>query len=117
MIASVNNNITALTALNKRLGVTADNIANVNTDGFKKSRASFSEGPSGDVRVTINQVDTPGPPNPDVDVDPLAATELSNVDLTEEIPQMIPTQRSYDANLRAIKTQDEMIGTLVDILG
>ena len=116
MIASVNNNITALTALNKRMGVTADNIANANTAGFKKSRTVFSEGPNGDVKVTINNINTPGLPNPDAEDDPSLAAELSNVDLTEEIPSMIPTQRSYDANLIAIKTQDEMIGTLVDIM-
>ena len=117
MIGSVNNNITALSALNKRMAVTADNIANANTAGFKKSRVVFAEGPNGDVNVSINQIDTPGRPNPDSDTDPSAATELSNVDLTEEIPRMIPTQRSYDANLIAIKAQDEMIGTLVDIMG
>ena len=116
MIGSVNNNITALSALNKRMGVTANNIANVNTDGFKKSRTVFSEGQNGDVKVSINQIDTPGLPNPDAEDDPTRAAELSNVDLTEEIPRMIPTQRSYDANLIAIKTQDEMVGTLVDIM-
>jgi flagellar hook protein FlgE len=41
--------------------------------------------------------------------------EMSNVDLTEEIPEMIPTQRGYEANLKAIKTQDEMLGTLINL--
>ena len=116
MIGSVNNNISALAALNQRMGVTANNIANVNTADFKKSRAVFLEGGNGDVKVSVNQVDTPGLPNPDAKDDPSLPAELSNVDLTEEIPRMIPTQRSYDANLIAIKTQDEMIGTVVDIM-
>ena len=44
MISAVNSTISALQANKTRLGVTADNIANVNTDEFKKSRAILKEG-------------------------------------------------------------------------
>ena len=42
---------------------------------------------------------------------------MSNVDLTEEIPQTITAQRGYEANLKLIETQDEMLGSVLDILG
>jgi flagellar hook protein FlgE len=42
--------------------------------------------------------------------------ELSNVELEEEMTQLIMTQRCYEANLKAAKTKDEMLGTLVDIM-
>ena len=42
MIPSVNSTISALQAYKTRLGVTADNVANVNTDEFKKIRTAWA---------------------------------------------------------------------------
>ena len=92
MIPSVNSTISALQAYKTRLGVTADNIANANTDEFKKSRATLKEGTNGE-------------------------KESSNVNLEEEIPEMMVTQRTFEANLKVLQTQDKMSGTLLDIMG
>jgi len=43
--------------------------------------------------------------------------EGSNVDLAKEITDTIPTQTGYEANLTVIKTRDEMLGMILDILG
>jgi len=43
------------------------------------------------------------------------AVEDSNVDLTEELVSMITAQRSYQANAQTIKTQDEVMQTLVNL--
>jgi flagellar hook protein FlgE len=43
--------------------------------------------------------------------------ELSNVDLTEEMTEMIVTQHGYTANLKSIETEDEMLGAALDIVG
>ena len=117
MISSINSSLSGLSAFTKKTRVISNNIANVNTDGFKKSRATFNEGANGGVDVVVTRIDTPGPPNPDVKDYPNLEPELSNVDLTEEIPQMMLTQRGYGANLKTLKIQDEMIGALLDILG
>jgi len=115
MISSINSNLSALVAFGKKMGVTSNNIANVNTDGFKKSRAVLSEGDSGEVRADIEQLDTPGPMRTVVQDGVATEKEMSNVDLTQEIPEMIPTKRAYEANLKAIKTLDDMLGVLVDL--
>ena len=117
MIPSVNSTISALQAYKTRLGVTADNVANVNTDEFKKSRASLKEGAHGDVQVEINRIDTPGPRYQEFEGDQLVEREGSNVNLEEEIPSMMVTQRSYEANLKVMQTQDQMLGTLLDTIG
>ena len=44
-----------------------------------------------------------------------AATELSNVDLTAELVNMITMQRVYQANAQSIKTQDSILQTLVNL--
>ena len=44
-----------------------------------------------------------------------AAIEESNVDLTGELVQMITQQRNYQANAQSIKTQDQVLQTLVNL--
>jgi flagellar hook protein FlgE len=43
------------------------------------------------------------------------ALEESNVDLTAELVNMITAQRSYQANAQTIKTQDQVLQTLVNL--
>ena len=44
MISSVFSALSIIRALGQKLGVTANNIANMNTDGFEKSCALLQEG-------------------------------------------------------------------------
>jgi flagellar basal body rod protein FlgG len=117
LIFSVGNSISALRAHATKLAVSANNIANVETEAFKKSRAVFQEGPNGSVKVGIERVETPGPIIQDHSDDQYVARKMSNVDLGEEIPHTILAQRGYEANLRMIRTADEMLGSIMDILG
>lgn len=43
------------------------------------------------------------------------ALEESNVDLTAELVNMMTTQRAYQANAQTIKTQDQIMSTLVNL--
>lgn len=111
------NNISALQALGIKMAVSANNIANVESEGFKKSRAVLGEGRTpGSVQVDIDQIDTPGA-LVFKDTGAIAPTELSNVDLAEELALTIPTRRNYEANLKMIKSLDDMLGSIIDILG
>jgi flagellar hook protein FlgE len=44
-----------------------------------------------------------------------AAVEDSNVDLTQELVAMITAQRNYQANAQTIKTQDQIMQTLINL--
>jgi len=44
-----------------------------------------------------------------------ASIEESNVDLTAELVSMITQQRNYQANAQSIKTQDQILNTLVNL--
>jgi len=114
MIASVNNSISALNAFQKKMEVTSNNIANVNTDGFKKSEANLSENATGGVKVSISKDLSPGPAR--IDRNSEKETEMSNVDLTEELTDSITTEKAYSANLKTLQTQNEMVGDLLNIL-
>jgi flagellar hook protein FlgE len=60
---------------------------------------------------------TPGTPGSSGQYGPLqsSALEDSNVDLTKELVDMIVQQRVYQANAQTIKTQDQVLQTLVNL--
>jgi flagellar basal-body rod protein FlgC len=117
MIPAIDASTLALRAFQKKLNTTGNNIANVNTDEFKRDRATLSEGDHGGVKVNIDKDETPGIPVERSRDGRTVATETSNVDLAEEITETIPTQRGFAANTKVVQTKDEMLGTLLDIIG
>ena len=52
--------ISGLRAQSTVLAVSAHNVANVNTDGFKKQRVSMAASPYGGVVASVGTIDTPG---------------------------------------------------------
>ena len=116
MTFSIQSTLSAITAFGKKMAVTANNIANVESEGFKKSTAKLVEGPVNNVEVEIEQPDIPGPVVVDGADGQLTEREMSNVDLAEEIPQTIVAQRGYEANLATLRTQDEMLKSIIDII-
>jgi flagellar hook protein FlgE len=107
--------LSALGALGIKLGVTANNIANVNTDGFKKSRVLLQNTDLYGVTVSISRVDTSGMAIFSGDGS-ASMQESSNVDLGEEIVNLKTTKYAYLANLKTIKVEDAVLGTLFDSL-
>ena len=117
MITGIHSTLSALKAFGDKIGVAAHNVANVETEGFKKQRALLSEKADQGVHVEIEQVNTPGPLIATVENGQMTQREGSNVDLVEEIPESKLVRRYYQANLRLLEAQDEMVGSLIDILG
>jgi len=116
MIPFISSNLSALRAFAKKMSVIANNVANIESEGFKKSRAVLIEDPENHVSVDISRIDTPGHLI-DVEEDgKVIQKEMSNVDLAQEIPQSSLAEVFYRANLKAVKEADEMLGTLLDIL-
>lgn len=106
--------LTALRAFDQKLNVNANNIANVNTDKFKKSRVDLQESANGGVRVTIEQVNTPGI-SLGTNERSGEERESSNVTLEEEFVDQMLTRYAFEANVLTVKTADEMEQTLLDI--
>ncbi|MEE4264159.1 MAG: flagellar basal body rod C-terminal domain-containing protein [Desulfobacteraceae bacterium] len=117
MVPAINGTLSALQAYKKSMGVTAHNIANVNTEGFKKSRGTMHEGVNGSVEAAVSKANTAGHRYQELDGDQMVAKETSNVNLEEELPDLMVTQRTYEANLKVLQTRDKMLGTTLDILG
>jgi flagellar hook protein FlgE len=116
MTFSIQSTLSAIKAFGEKMGVTANNIANVETEEFKKSRATLVEGPKNNVEVEITQPDIQGPVVVDETDGQFTKKEMSNVDLAEEIPQTMIAQKGYEANIATLRTQDEMLKSIIDII-
>jgi len=86
----------ALSAYAIRQAVTANNVANVQTEDFKASRAINSEKPNGGVSVRVEKTE-------------------DRVDISREAVNMMSNSSSFKANTKAIKANDEMTRELLNI--
>jgi flagellar basal body rod protein FlgG len=107
--------LSAIRSLDRANDVIANNIANVNTGGFQKSRAATAQA-AGGVTLTVEQLNLP------IDTITLGGEsqkvpETSNVELDEELIALMVNKHSNDANIQALKTTEEMQGTLFDLFG
>ena len=115
MISAIHTALSGLTAFGKQLEISAHNVANLNTDGFKGSRTEFVEAQSGGVLPVLQKDNSAGPAVlKDMDQGP-RQVELSSVDLGEEAVSQIIAQRGFEANLRTLKTADALLGSILDM--
>ncbi len=116
MISSLNNNVSALRAFGQQIQTSAGNVANVLSDEYKAGTTRNTEGQNGSVTTTTTIDNSPGP----LVEDPLSTDgslkELSNTDMAREMVQQISAQYGFDANAKAIQVQDEVLGTVIDII-
>ncbi len=115
MISAIHTALSGLTAFGKQIEVVAHNVANINTDGFKKSKTEFVEIPSGGVLPVVEKDDSSGPTVLRDTGGNRTMVELSNVDLGEETAQQIVAQRSFEANLQTLRAGDALLGSILDI--
>ncbi len=98
---NISNNISSIQAHQTMMNINAYNVANVNTGGFvpRDTRIVANEG---SVTSNSRKADNNG-------------STKSQTDLAKEIPDQIIAQDATAVNVAAIKTQDEMFGSLLDI--
>lgn len=129
---SINSSLSALMAYGKKMGVHANNIANMYSEDFNRSRVIIKEGPNHNVSAEIERVDAPEYPVTEIDHGDVVENEdqppettledmpplnqSNNVDLATEIVGVQVAKNAYEANTKVIKTQEEMIGTILDML-
>ena len=112
-------------AQTERLRHTAENIANIDTPGYRRKLVSFEETvrlgrPSGEVQASRVQLDPSELPRIYDPSHPLADDQGyylgSNVDLVIEIADSREAGRSYEANLKMFEQTRQMGAALLDLL-
>ncbi len=98
------------------MSVTANNIANMNTDGFHASSARYMTGP-GDQGVILGEIreDASHGPLRSAWYGEVGPVETSNVDVARQMVDMLSDQRMYEANAVPVTVYNEMLGTVVDM--
>lgn len=113
MFNGISASLSGLLNATRRLDITAGNIANQQTPGYQAVRATNVEAPGGGVTLgDIVRDTTPGPPLPDFAGGP----ELvgSNVDPTVEQVNLLLSKRQFEANISALRVQNDLLGELLD---
>ncbi|MGE5490917.1 MAG: flagellar hook protein FlgE [Actinomycetota bacterium] len=83
---------------------------------FTNPNGLQSQGNNQWIETSVSGVATVGAPNTSsLGVLQSASVEESNVDLTAELVNMITQQRNYQASAQSIKTQDQIMQTLVNL--
>jgi flagellar hook protein FlgE len=98
---NISNNVSSIQSHQTMLNTSANNVANVNTDGFVPSDTRMSSR-ANSIVASSRQADNYG-------------SVRSQTDLAKEIPDQMIAQDSVALNVTAIKAQDEMLGSLLDI--
>jgi flagellar basal body rod protein FlgG len=117
----------ALRSLSVSQAVTANNLANAQTNGFKASRVTLESGPDGEgVRVQeVRQNPRDGHPVVEEQLmeregtSPAHVTERgesSNTDLSGEMVRMILDERMFEANAVTARAIEETSGHILDLL-
>ena len=96
--------LSGLSASSAGLAVQANNVANQLTDGYKAKRVNLVAQASGGVRVSTGSAD----PTP-------AGSEGSNVDLASEVVQGMGFELMYKANLKVLRSADELAQATLDL--
>ena len=100
-----------------KLQASANNIANLNTDGYKGRRVNIKEGPNGTPAADVSVDLTPGPTRMELNQEgDLVEVEMSNVDLATEFVKTMESTQAIKANLKTIQAADELLGEVIDTL-
>ena len=116
MIDGIYKSAMALTVHENRLAASAHNIANITTEGYKSIRSDIYDDKSGSLKNRISKSEEAGPMSVTLSDQAIRISEQSNVSVVEETKNTTLTQRGYEANLKTIKTTDEMLGNAIDIV-
>ena len=98
---NISNNVSSIQAHQTMLNTNANNIANVNSDGFIPNDTNIINNNNSLSVITRETSDN--------------GSKTSQTDLAKEIPDQITIEKATQANIATIKTQDSMLGTLLDL--
>jgi flagellar basal-body rod protein FlgC len=108
--------VAGINAFFKKMDVTAHNVANLNTDNYKKRIPHIGQDKNElpEIKVTIDS--TPGLENPRQVGEPEGPPrEMSNVNYAQEAVSMIEAKMGIKANVAALKVAGETFGSVLDI--
>lgn len=105
--------LSGLRVAETRLAATANNIANVNTPGYRPRTVGLSEQSGGGVAAEAPRVDNLPQPADTLELSD-AAQLPSGVNVATEAVNTIADTAAYTANAAVIRVEDDLLGALLD---
>ena len=103
-----------LQAASLQLRVSANNIANSDTDGYQKQQVTTQAGTYG-VEVKVEKIGAVDNQSASVNNRESTIDQSSSVDLTEELIEMKAAKSLFAVNAKTLQTQENMLGRILDI--
>jgi len=91
-----NTALSGMRAAQARLDSSANNVANAQTEGFRRAQVRSEPEPSGGVRTRVEKLPEPG------------------ADLVADAVEQKQAANAFAANLQVFKTNQQMLGRLLD---
>ncbi len=89
--------LSGMNAAMLRLDAAGNNIANSQTPGYRRQSVVQAEQADGGVTTSVERAAAPGE------------------NMAQDVVDQLSASYSFKANLRVVKTQDEMLGALLDV--
>jgi len=106
-ISALGTGLSGLQSFQRAVDITANNVANSNTAGFRPQTAQFRESTPAGSGVTVSSSSAgagsrsdPGAP--------------SGTDLTNELVNLVVYKAGFQASAKVVKTADSLLGSLLD---
>ncbi|MGE4560739.1 MAG: flagellar basal body rod C-terminal domain-containing protein, partial [Desulfobulbus sp.] len=115
MLSAIDSAVSGLQAYSLKTQATANNVANLNTDGFKRDVVTLSSRAPQGVSANVSKDRSPGALVEEPTSDGMEMVEQSNADLVREMPDMIVEKNGFSANIKTLQTTDQMTKTLIDL--
>lgn len=111
-ISAVHVAASGLALQSRRMAVTANNVANADTEGFQSSRVVAREVAGGGVTSTVARNEGPGP----LIYEDGELHVGSDTNLISEMATLVRARAAYGANLAALEASAEAEEALLDIV-
>lgn len=98
----ISSNVSSILSHQTYMNNDANNVANVNTDRYVPQNTTIQEATKDSTQAVTSRAADNG-------------SERSQTDLTKEITDQMTIENVTVANVKAIQTQNEMMGSLLDI--
>ncbi len=98
----ISSNVSSILSNQTYMNNNAHNVANVNTDRFVPQNTTISETQNGNTQANTSSATDNG-------------SERSQTNLAKELADQLTIENVQSANVQAIRTRDDMMGSLLDI--
>lgn len=115
MLSAISSAVSGLQAYSLKTQATANNVANMNTEGFKRDVVTLSNQAPQGVSASVSKDNSEGAFVAEPTSDGTEMVEQSNTDLVQEMPDLIMEKNGFSANIKTLQTTDQMMETLINL--